>query len=295
MYFHENSDHKQVDGPACDSQIDLAAEYAQFSTQDRLELLVEDELPQGLHGQLFRELDKTPEKWRELALSFVQQRAMQQTVAAASADCFEELVREAPTSDSTSTGMKQTWSLNDWSWVASLAAALLLAFGIGWFSGPGSSSFAGWQSELDRGERLDTGEQADQPELAMQEGSVQVHPESSLGSKESSQGTDADDPAGKPEAVPGKSSNPVVGYATWVGNYGPQRSPVFLQASLDAGDAKLNPPELHPRLKQEYARAGMKALPRRRIVSLALENGPQLTIPLDDWEVRRVVISRETL
>lgn len=290
MYSHEKFlDRKRVDGPECDSQVDLAAEYAQFSTQDRLELLVEDELPHGLHGQLFCELDKTPEKWRELALSFVQQRAMQQTVAAASAGCLEELVREAPTSDSTSTGMKQTWSLNDWSWVASLAAALLFAFGIGWFSGPGSGSFAIWQSQSD------TDLQSDQPELAMQEGSVQVYPESSLGSKESSKGTDADDPAGKPEAVPGKSSNPVVGYATWVGNYGPQRSPVFLQASLDAGDAKLNPPELHPRLKQEYARAGMKALPRRRIVSLALENGPQLTIPLDDWEVRRVVISRETL
>ena len=77
---------------------------------------------------------------------------------------------------------------------------------------------------------------------------------------------------------------PVVGYAQWRGQLGPELAPV-LSGNDQASDwLELNPPQVGDQIRQRLASVGMRAVPRRNLISVSL-NGVKYTIPLDDFRL----------
>ncbi|MEM7476047.1 MAG: hypothetical protein AAF483_13720 [Planctomycetota bacterium] len=236
---------------------------SQFSTQDRIELFAEGELSGEQRSALLSELDAEPSKWKQLAVALIEQVTLQSAVADACKQS-DKLQLTGPASSQTgeSWGARILPSL-------SIAAAILVSFGMGYFTSQRKPS-----SEL-----VDVITPGDD---VFQNEAPEKVPE-----------VDRPGTSSKPLlAVEDGKANQIVGYATWVGNYGLQSSPVFLGKSFENNWSKENPPRLNPSMEKRFAKAGVEARPERRFVSLELKDGPLLTVPIDDWKLSR--ISRET-
>lgn len=228
-----------------------------FQLHDQMELFAAGELSTQQRSELLRKLDQSPQSWRALALLLIEQREWEQQLGK---DVFES----APKTETSSASNGALVQLADkprpshWAAWCSIAGGVLLLLGL-W-------GLSRWDS--DRGV-LGIANQIGRQEAGQSNQALSSEtPSRSIGKETVRDG--------------------VAGVIEWKGEFGTQVAPVFHSGDHAMDWIQSNPPQVDPRVKKAYFRAGWELVADRKLVSVRLSEGDQYTIPVDDIEYRYV-------
>ncbi len=221
----------------------------EFDLGERIELLVEGELSATQRFELITELDGSPERWRVVALSFMEQQQLRKSLKATFAEPRERVQSSSLVSEKDDrAGHGKRFSVSR---ILTLASCFLVVFGIGITAGRTSAPVEQRIANLEN---------------------------ENVANELGSETADEDVIVSPAKAT---ADLGIVGYVRWDTTSGIRLSPVF-DGQPNAMWLEKNPPQVNETMQRAFSRAGWRVRPARRLVSMQLETGDRFTIPMDD-------------
>ena len=224
----------------------------------QIELLVEAELDTKQRSELLLRLDERPALWRSLALAFVEQQVLRESIKSS---CRQEHdVPQLPAAVKLASKKKKFRKAERGLRLATALSIGLLLFVAGF--GLGNYAYSNPRSSLNLVSAFsnDTLTPSDDGRSADESTDQHVASDQEL--------TDGE----------------VVGHMRWMSRTGVRLSPVF-HGTIKKDWLDSNPPVIDEQILKRFERVGVQVQPQRKLISLELRD-QQYTVPMDDLMFR---------
>lgn len=236
----------------------------------QIDRLVDGELSEAARSALLSRFDTEPDGWRRCALAFLEAQSWH-------AELTSLADESAPETAGTAKRVTSPPLRRDWSSVLNWAAAVLVAFALGWFVGLGSDwqrGRSGVDRIAERGAASDnaTGDLAGNGADTFAEPSREVTLEK-------------DATGGEPDALGALLAT--VRFPD-DGDGAEMQVPIYEGPDIDEAWLREQPPALPEYVKRQWERRGYKVSQQRWLYPFELEDGRQVVLPVDEVNVQFV-------
>jgi hypothetical protein len=238
----------------------------------QIDRLVDGELSERERSALLSRFDTEPHGWRRCALAFLEAQSWREELASLESESASETAGMA--NRVTSPPLRRASSrLSVFKW----AAAVLVAFTLGWFVGLGSD----WQrgrSGVDRIAERGAASDNSTGDLAGNAADMPAEPSREVTAEKDATG-------GEPDALGALLAT--VRFPD-DGDGAEMQVPIYEGPDIDEAWLREQPPALPEYVKRQWERRGYKVSQQRWLYPFELEDGRQVVLPVDEVNVQFV-------